>query len=324
MSKIKFGLLLPHFGKDCSIERILKGSVKAEKLGFNAVWVRDHIIFHPHAFEGTNNDFLDPFVTLASISSVTTDLILGTAVIIPLRHPLVTALKFSTLSNISNGRVIAGFGAGNFKVEFDAIGIPFDKRPTVVKENVEIFRKVWKEDDVSYDGEIFSFKNVTINPKPVKDIPIWYGGATPASTRRATSYCDGWFPGRINLPTFDVRLKQIEKALKKSGKPKISIGAIPITSIDKKRDIALKKINLKGLIEAANNRKWWKKPPSGRFEKIEDLEGSLIAGNPEDCCKEVEKYVQRGTDHLVFDFRYRFDEFDECLTLLGEEVIPNF
>jgi len=285
MSKVKFGILLPHFGKNCSIDKILKGSMKAEELGFNAVWVRDHIVFHPHVFEGTNNNFLDPFPTLAAISSVTTDLILGSAVIIPLRHPLVTAVNFSTLSNISKGRVIAGFGAGNFQVEFDATGMPYDKRPALVKENVEIFRKVWKEDNVTYEGEIFSFKDITLNPKPVKEIPIWYGGATPASVKRATSYCDGWFPGRINLPTFDARVRLIEKRLKKAGKPRISLGAIPITSIDKNRDAALKKINLKGLIEAANHRKWWKKPPSGRFEIAEDLEGSLIAGNPDDCCK---------------------------------------
>lgn len=324
MAKMKFGILLPHFGENCDVNLVMKGAVKAENLGFDSVWVRDHMIFHPHGMEGENNNFLEPFTVLSAISAQTTRLILGTGTLIPVRHPIMTARYLTTLSQISGGRVIAGIGAGQFKLEYDALGYPYDKRPDFVKEHIEVVKKLLKEDDVTYNGQFFKFEHVTINPKPVKEVPIWYGGATPAAAKRAARYCDGWIPGRITFPTFDARMRRIEKLSTKLGRPRPTMGAIPVVSIDKNKETALRKVNLKGLIQNANEQKWWKTPPAGKFEKAEDLEGSFIFGTPSDCCKEVEKYAQRGLDHLVFDLRFRFDEFDECLTLLGKEVIPSF
>jgi probable F420-dependent oxidoreductase len=316
--------LLPHFGEKCDVNLVIKGAVKAEKLGFDSVWVRDHMIFYPHGMEGENNNFLEPFSTLSIVSNQTSRLTLGTGTLIPIRHPILTAKYLMTLSQISGGRVIAGFGAGTFKGEYDALGYPFDKRPEFVREHIEVVKKLMKEDDVTYNGQFFKFQHVTLNPKPVKEIPIWYGGGTPAAARRAVTYCDGWIPGRINFPTFEARVNKINRLSKKLGKPRPTIGAIPIVSIDKDKETALKKVNLHGLIENANEQKWWKKPPSGKFEKAEELEGSFIFGSPKECCKDIEKYVQLGLEHLVFDLRFRFDEFDECLTLLGKEVIPSF
>jgi len=250
--------------------------------------------------------------------------ILGFGTLIPVRHPLTTARCLATLSQICGGRVIAGFGAGQFKQEFDALGYPYDKRPEFVRENIEVTKRVLKEDNVTHNGQFFKFENVTLNPKPVKEIPFWYGGATPAAATRAVTYCDGWIPGRINFPTFEARIKKIDRLSKKLGKPRPTIAAIPIVSIDRNKENALKKVNLAGLIENANEQKWWKRPPSGKFEKAEDLEGSFIFGSPKDCCNDVEGYIKRGLEHLIFDLRFRFDEFDECLTLIGKEVIPSF
>ncbi len=245
----------------------MKGAVKAESLGFDSVWVRDHMIFHPHGMEGENNNFLEPFNVLSAISALTSRLTLGTGTLIPVRHPIMTARYLTTLSQISGGRVIAGIGAGQFKLEYDALGYPYDKRPDFVKENIEVVKKVLKEDDVSFNGQFFKFENVTINPKPVNEIPFWYGGATPAAAKRAVTYCDGWIPGRITFPTFDARVKKIERLSKKLGRPRPTIAAIPVVSIDKNKETALKKVNLKGLIENANEQKWWKSTPFGQVRK---------------------------------------------------------
>ena len=82
----EYGLLLPHFGAECDKDKIIEGSKKAEALGFDSVWVRDHLVFHPHGMEGTNNKFVDPFVALAAIGAVTSKIKLGFGSLIPHRH----------------------------------------------------------------------------------------------------------------------------------------------------------------------------------------------------------------------------------------------
>ena len=82
-------------------------------------------------------------------------------------------------------------------------------------------------------------------------------------------------------------------------------------------------LNLDGLLKWANERgKWWVKPPSGRFETAEDIEGSLIAGSPDDVVEEVSKFAAVGVEHLVFDLRLRFDRWFESIELLGTQVLP--
>ena len=88
-------------------------------------------------------------------------------------------------------------------------------------------------------------------------------------------------------------------------------------------DRALDGLNIEGLLDWANERgKWWVKPPSGTFETAEDLEGSLIAGNPDEVVSEVRKFEAVGVDHLVFDLRLRFDRWFESIELLGTHVLP--
>ena len=83
-----YGLLLPHFGENASKDKLIEGAKKAEHLGFDSVFVRDHLVFHPHGMEGTNNTFIDPFIVLSAIGAVTSKIQLGFGSLIPHRHPL--------------------------------------------------------------------------------------------------------------------------------------------------------------------------------------------------------------------------------------------
>ena len=319
---MQFGLLLPHFGEHASRSKVIDGAQMAEELGFDSVWVRDHLIFHPHGMEGTDRTFYEAFLTLGAISSVTRRLILGTGTVIPFRHPIHLAQQAAILSFYSGGRVILGFGAGNFDHEFEAIGLGGVFRPDLVRENVQILRKLWTEDHVSFHGQFYRFEDVELHPKPVKPIPVWYGGNTPASARRAVEYCDGWMPGRITLTTFKKRMEQMRKLSQELGRPMPTTGCIPITSIGKDLEAAVSKVNLPGLLKNANKQKWWVRPPHGEFRTVDDLEGSVLFGSPDDIVREVLKYYEAGLEHLVFDFRFRFDEFFEQVKLLGTEVLP--
>jgi len=321
---MKFGLLLPHFGEHASKDKLLEGSILAEKMGFDSVWVRDHLVFEPHGeMEKPNRTFYDAMVTLTAIGAVTDKLELGTGSLIPFRHPLVTALMAGTMTQLLGDRLILGFGAGTFDHEFEAIGWGDLDRVELVRSNAEIFKRVFTENDVTYDDGVFSFENVTIEPKPVGGrIPFWYCGATPRSARLAVEYADGWMPGRISLDTMAKRIDNMKELSAEAGRAMPTVAVIPPTSIESTREEALKHVNIPGLLAWANKAKFAVKPPSGSFETVDDLEGQLIVGNPDEAVNELKKFEALGVEHLVFDFRFKFDRYFDQIELLGNEVIP--
>ena len=122
------------------------------------------------------------------------------------------------------------------------------------------------------------------------------------------------------MATFDDRLKYLRTLTDR----KITLGNIPIVCIEKERAKALAKVNIEELAGSSEGSKHWIKPPSGRFATIEDLEGLLIAGNPDDCAKEIDKFRQREVEHLVFDLRLQYDRYEETLRLISEELLPRY
>lgn len=123
-TKLKFGLLLPHFCEHASVERCIEGAKIAEAYGFDSVWVRDHLVFEPHGIEGTDNTHIEGLLVLSAVATVAKKLTLGTAMVICHRHPIHLAQLFAGLSAISNGRLIMGVGLGVFPHEFAAAGRP--------------------------------------------------------------------------------------------------------------------------------------------------------------------------------------------------------
>ena len=323
-TKLKFGLLLPHFGDQASVEKCIEGSKRAEAYGFDSVWVRDHLVFEPHGMEGNDNTHIEGLLMLSAIASVTKNLILGTGTVISHRHPIHLAQAMAGLSKISNGRVIMGIGLGTFPHEFAAAGHPntLEDRANIAKINVAIARRLWAGEKVSYKDKYFFFEDVELRPTPVKPIPVWYGGGTPASCRRAVDYCDGWMPGRIPTATFRKMIQYLQELCKKAGREMVTAGAIPITSVARDKETALSKVNVKGLINEGNKKPTWVKPASGTFSKLEDIEGLLLAGTPQDVVRDTRRYEEAGLNHIVYDLRFRYADWYDQVDLLGKEVLP--
>ncbi len=319
----RFGLLVPHFGEEADQDLLIEGARLADRLGFDSLWVRDHLVFHPHGMEGTDRTFIEPFVTLTFLAGVTDRIGLGAATIIPFRHPILMAYSVASLSWITRRRFDLGIGAGNFQHEFDVIGQGDLKRPELMKEQTLIARRLWSGETVEWHSEQYDFEDVDLKPQPLHPVPVWWGGATPASARLAVDFCEGWLPGRITFPTYEKRVSDIRRMAEEQGKPRIMTGAVPVTSIDESFASATARMNVPGLIKNANAQKFWLKPEGGEFTRIEELDGSILAGSPDDIVRGIQRYQEIGADLLIFDFRMRFPDWLDQIERLAREVLPH-
>jgi probable F420-dependent oxidoreductase len=312
--------MLPHFGPKCDREFIVETAKRAEELGFDSVWVRDHLYVPPeHQEHGgiVEQRLVEALQTLTHVAAVTDELTLATGSLNPHRHPLKLSQCLGTLDYLSTADVICTIGAGTFKGEFDAVDIPFGERGNLVEENLEILRQTFRETTVDYDGEYYSFENVTLDPRPGDSIPLWYGGLSPFAVRRAVEYADGWFPGRMTFEKLDQRLAQLRQLETEHGRS-LDLGYLTIYSVAADTDTALSHLNADELVQDINT------ILRTDHETLEDIEGSYIAGDPETCIEGIRALVDRGFEHIVLDMRNSFDQLDAMMELTATEVLPAF
>ena len=211
-----FGTSMPSRGDMASPENLRTLAQRAESLGFDSVWVSDHIIlprkvdsFYPYAADGVatfrpDEDYYDPLATLNFLAGCTQKIRLGTHVLIlPYRNPVVTAKMLSTLDVLSGGRVILGAGVGWMEEEFQALGLDtYAQRGAVTDEYIQLFKELWTKDEPEFQGEHYQLSGVGFMPKPVQKPhpPIWIGGHTNPAIRRAAEYGDGWMPIGLRPP----------------------------------------------------------------------------------------------------------------------------
>jgi alkanesulfonate monooxygenase SsuD/methylene tetrahydromethanopterin reductase-like flavin-dependent oxidoreductase (luciferase family) len=316
-----YGLLLPHFGREASPDRIIDSAVRAEEIGMDAVWVRDHLLWSPHGMDGTDPTFVEPLTVLAAIASRTSRIFLGTAVLAPLRWPLKLAQDLASLSYLAKGRVVAGLGLGTGQKELGAVGFEHSKRKRIFVETTKILRRVWEDNDVSWDGEMFPFGNVSIHPKPAEPIPLWYGGTTLRSVENAVDFCDGWIPGRIPIDTLDERLRELNERSAQAG-AKVTRAIVPLVKVDRSLESARSNIDVAAVVGSSEASRDWIAPASGGFDTVNDLAGVLVAGDPARCVEEIAELGSRGMDHFVFDLRLQHDHIEEVLELIASDVLP--
>ncbi len=320
---MRFGILLPHFGEHASRQSVLDGARLAESVGFDSVFTRDHVVYEPHSgIENEDTTFYDIVTTMAMVAAVTERITIGTAALIPYRHPINLARSLGTITAMSGDRLLLGLGTGRFDREFEAVGLGGVARVEMLKETIEILRSFVDGGVVSHHSETFEFTDVSVIPVP-SELSIWWCSGTPASARIAVDLGLGWLPGRITLDTIRLRRQVMAERSTASGLAMPQIGVVAPTRIGSSREEAIAGVNLTGLLKWANDfGKWWVTPASGGFETAEDLQGSLIAGSADDVVAEIGAFREVGVDHLVFDLRTQFDQWMDLIQLLGEDVLP--
>ena len=196
---------------------------EAERLGFESVWLPEHLVFpiemggspfageeHPPVPPST--PVFDAFAYLSFLAGRTEHVKLGTHVyLLGLRHPFISARAIATLDIVSGGRAIIGIGAGWLASEWDAIGLDFASRGRRVDEAIDVCRRLWTDEVIEQHGDFFDFGPVMFEPKPVQKPhpPVIVGGESPPALRRAARAGDGWIGLDHTLDTIAEPIKKL-------------------------------------------------------------------------------------------------------------------
>lgn len=307
---MKFGVVLPGPPPRINWDTLLGIATKAENLGYDSAWISDHF-----TSPGGRPSGLEAWTVLSALVSSTRKIRLGTYVLCnQFRHPSMLAKMASTLDNVSKGRLELGIGAGWIRGEHVAFGFDWDKHSVRVdrlRESVEIIKKLWTEDRVSYNGKYFQLKNATLEPKPFqKPYPcVWIGGNSEEIKKLVAEMGDGWIPVLPTTKQLADGTTQIKQMMRNFGRDPsflhIAYGGSGCAVIAEKHE-SVEEL-AEPLIRSAG------KP-------IEEL--SCLIGTPEQCIHKIEKYKKAGAQEIVAGF-YDFPS-TKGLELFAKSVIPYF
>ena len=315
---MEFGISLPGRGPLAKPDQVLSIAAKADALGYASIFVTDHVVLpasmarsvYPYSATGqlpggAAQDYLEPLAMLGCLARATKRARLGTSVlVIPYRHPLVTAKILATVDQLSGGRVILGAGVGWLREEFEALGAPpFEERGAVTDEYLRFMRATWTTDPVSFTGRYVSVHGVHALPKPAQPagIPIWIGGHTDAAVRRAATLGDGWHPIALRPPgllfpdEYATRARQIQAWAKDAG-----------------RDPHAVTLTVRVPMEVRSKRL---APPAG--------DRPFFQGTADQVVADIRTYAAAGVTHFVFDHTHQdLRALLENLERFAHEVRP--
>lgn len=234
-------------------ERMPAVALLAEELGFESVWLPEHLVFpaqiasaYPYAADGVapiqpSTPLLDPLVTLSFVAARTRRIRLGTNVYLPaLRHPLVSARMIVTLDRLSGGRLSLGVGAGWLAEEFAAVEVDFRSRAARLRECVQVWRCLWSEETPAFEGRFFRFGPLKFEPKPAQKPhpPILFGGESEAALRRAAALGDGWYGVRHTPESAALQVERLRIFREQQGRQEepfeitVSAGFLDLDSLE--------------------------------------------------------------------------------------------
>ena len=211
--------------------RIRDWAQAAEELGYDHIEVPDHV-FGATARDGWSpryneqDAFHETFVTLGFLAGVTTTIGLASGVLIlPQRQTGVVAKQATQVDILSGGRLRLGVGVGWNHVEYEALNEDWKSRGTRQREQVEVLKKLWCDDLVTYQGRFHQFTEVNITPRPVqRPIPVWFGGSSDAVVKRAAQIGDGWMPIMAPDHEAEAKLEQLRNHLSDCGRDTNAFG----------------------------------------------------------------------------------------------------
>jgi len=295
---LQIGFLLPSRDRivldDHETGLLLRLADLAEELSFDSVWAGDSPVTRQRA---------DPLTLLAAVAARTDRVVVGTAVLLPaLRHPIPLAHQLATLDRISEGRLVAGMGAGfpnpATEAQFTALGVDFRRRVGRMHECIEAMRLLWSGDAVSYEGRHFAFRDVTIAPRPVRSAgpPIWLAGAL----RRVAHIADGWLPYPPSWQAYADEMASI--------RPGVTPALYATVSVDDDSVRACRRLR-------TSVERYYNAP----LEFVASIQ-AMFAGTAADVAVWLRRYVTAGARHIVV--RLAVDDHEQALAEFADHVLP--
>ncbi|MEV0381560.1 LLM class flavin-dependent oxidoreductase [Nonomuraea sp. NPDC050643] len=201
---MRIGVNVLNFGPGTDPAMLRRWALTVEALGYDLLTISDHVVVTPDVAEQYPAPFYEPFTTLAWLAGVTERIRLGTSVlIVPYRHPLLMARMAANLNRFSGGRLVLGVGGGWARQEFEALGVPFERRGRLTDEHLLAMRAAWADEDDYRSGQI----------------PIWVGGNGEAGLRRAVRLGQAWHPLRMTLPWLRDAVGRLKGIADELGRP---------------------------------------------------------------------------------------------------------
>ena len=219
---MEFGVTVPNNWGIEDVNAALSFGPLAEELGYDSVWVMDHLFNNGFIRERLDDKpYYHPLATLSYLSATTRKVLLGTSVLVlPYHNPVELAKYTATLDQMSGGRVTLGVGVGAMTEEFEALGIPMSERASLTNESIRVMRELWSNPAPSFHSRRWDFDDLRFSPKPVQSphIPIWVGGASAGALRRAARLGDGWHPSGISPEQYKELKGQISELAMQAGR----------------------------------------------------------------------------------------------------------
>jgi probable F420-dependent oxidoreductase len=296
---MKFGVWIPNCRHLATPDIIRGAAVRAEQLGYESVWVSDHVVVPNANVVNFGETIFDPLVTLGVIAGATSRVRLGTTVLIaPYRNAVVTAKMISSLDALSGGRIVFGIGAGWVAAESAMLGVPFAERGAMTDEYLQAMQELWTSQTPSFAGKYTQFSELIFEPKPVQKPhpPIWVGGHSRAALRRTAQFGAAWHP--INRPPEELRAGRAELARLCQARGR---AVAPMLTL--RNDVRVIR--------------------SGQSVPASTHGGRVLAGEPASLVDQIVELADCGVEHLVLEFLAADGrELDEQMTTFAERVRP--
>ena len=261
----------------------------AEAAGFDSVWIGDSITARPRH---------EPLTLMAAIAARTQHVKIGTGVLLPaLRNPVVLAHAIATLDRVAEGRIILGAGIAAdtpaIRREFAAAGVPWDRRVGRFLETLDICRRLWSRDHVSFSGKHFTLDDVTVDPKPHRrgGPPIWIGGSGPTALREAARF-DAWFPTGPSVEFFAEGFPRIDADAREAGRPAGAVAGAAYVTLALDADRRAAETRLHRFLE-----EYYAAPAATIMARQ-----ATYAGPIEGCVEWLQRWVAAGARHLALRF----------------------
>ena len=323
------------FGYKASAEQfppteLLGYGVRAEELGFDSVFVSDHL--QPWRHDGGHAPAALPW--LGALAARTERVAIGTSVLTPTfrYHPAVVAQAFATLGCLAPGRVILGVGSGESlnEVPLGAEWPDGKERFARLKEAVTLIKQLWAEDRVDFDGQYYRTDKATIYDKPETPVPVYIGASGPAATRLAGRISDGFITtsGKGHELYTDTLLPAVREGAEKGGKTLDDLDLMieVKVSFDHDLEAARQATHYWGALALTPEEKHSVEDPIEMQRRADALSVDrtvtrwIVSTDPEEHAAKVAEYLDMGFKHLVF--HAPGPDQEKFLKLYSAEVLP--